>query len=95
VTLPCHVGPLDCLGLIRLTTGVSGGRTASAARVVTLASTRFRIRHGRKARVRARYTAAGRRLLRGHRRVKARLAITSVAPTGRRVTRTRRVTLRG
>jgi hypothetical protein len=65
-------------------------RVAAAAKPVTYGRVRFNVASGSRRRVKGKLTAAGRRLLKGHRRAKA----YAVARVGGRVIASRRVTIR-
>jgi hypothetical protein len=93
--IPCK-GRLNCAISYKITALVARASTAGAAkaRQTTIATSGLvAIPAGHSKRVKTKLTSAGRRLLR--KRIKATLAITSVAPTGKRTTQRLRVTLGG
>lgn len=73
--LGCAPGGATCTGRATLTAGGSGG--GKATKTTTLGSTAVKIAAGRTATVRIKLTAAGKRLLRKSRRLKARLTVTA------------------
>ena len=67
---------------------------ASTRRFDVVARARFRIPAGQSARVRAPLSKPARRFLRRYRRLPVTLATVALSPTGKRLVRLRRVTLR-
>ena len=90
VKLACPAGGPACKGRVRIRTAAAV-RDGTRRRKVDVASGAFTVKAGRSATVRLRPSAAGRRLLRGVRRVRVRLSVTAKNGTIAR----RTVTLRG
>jgi hypothetical protein len=86
--LPCAAS-YACAGRLTLFRTVRGGAAARRARRTTLASSKFfSIPAGQRKSVTAKVARAGRRLVRGKRRVRASLQVASVDPLGKTTTRT-------
>jgi hypothetical protein len=86
--LPCAAS-YACAGRLTLFQTVRGGAAARRARRTTLASSKFfSIPAGQRKSVTAKLARAGRRLVRGKRRVRASLQVASVDPLGKTTTRT-------
>ena len=95
-TVPC-LGSVNCVGAISY--GIRSGSTrrlrgAASRKPTILATSAFEVLAGEKKVVTAKFTRAGRRLLRRGRRVRATLAVMSVNGTRKPSVRTRSVTLR-
>jgi hypothetical protein len=85
--------PSTCLGAVAVSFSTPDVKRARRARPILLAGTTFSVAPGSKKRVRARLTRAGKRLLRQRKRVPARVTVGSVAPSGKLVRRSRKITL--
>ncbi len=85
LTLACAAGGADCRGRATLT---SAGAGTSAKKATTLGSTAVRITEGTSAKVKIKLSAAGKKLLKKARRVRARLTVTltGASPVRRQVT---------
>ena len=88
-------GALACGMTLSYDVARTGLRAAGRrVRRVVIAKGRALVPGGERRTVQARLTAAGRRLLRGRRRLTARVKVTTLSPTGKRVTRTGNVKLK-
>ena len=90
VTVPCALR-YDCAGRFTVfrVPGARGAAKGKKPRRTTLASSKFfSIPAGQRMRVPAKLSRAGRRLVRGKRRVRASLQVASVDPLGKTTTRT-------
>jgi hypothetical protein len=92
--MPCNQS-IDCSGQI-LATKVSGFKgAASRPRVEKpLAFKAFSVKAGEKKRVRAKLTRAAKRTLRKRGKLQAKVRVSLVDPTGKVITKTRKVTFR-
>ena len=92
--LPCR-SHIICIGSLAVA-AVQAHVGSAAAKLPTapvIAATTFRIAPGKHQRVHARLTKTGRRLLRGGKRIRARVVIDALAPKGNTVRRFKTITL--
>ena len=85
----CPAGSPGCAGTATLTTTPSGGvprAVAAARRTVKLGSKRYAVAAGRRAKVKVRLTAAGRKLMKRRRSVRARLVLRETSGATRTAT---------